>query len=218
MKSREVVLPGEELEERKGRKLGNGVYFEGDKIFSKVLGMPRIDENEISVTALSGTYTPRVGDKIVGVIDTTEISGWSVDINSPYMAFLPISEAVDEFVDRDRTDLTRYFDVGDIIFCRVSKVTKNMVVQVSMDDYSARKLINGTIVKVTPTKIPRIIGKAGSMVTLIKNKTGCDITSGQNGVVWIRGEEKSKAIEAILMIDRDSHTVGLTEKIEKFLG
>jgi exosome complex component RRP4 len=56
------------------------------------------------------------------------------------------------------------------------------------------------------------------MVTLIKNKTGCDITSGQNGVVWIRGEEKSKAIEAVLMIDRDSHTVGLTEKIEKMLG
>ena len=218
MKSREVVLPGEELEERKGRKLGNGVFIEGDKVFSKVLGIPRIDENEISVTALSGTYTPRIGDKVVGVIDTTEISGWSVDINSPYMAFLPISEAVDEFVDRDRTDLTRYFDVGDIIFCVISKVTKNMVVQVSMDDYSARKLINGTIVKVTPTKIPRIIGKAGSIVTLIKNKTGCDITSGQNGVVWIRGEEKSKAIEAVLMIDRDSHTVGLTEKIEKMLG
>jgi len=218
MKQREAVLPGEELEERKGRKLGNGVYTEGDKVFSKVLGIPRIDENEISVTALSGTYTPKVGDKVIGIIDTTEISGWSVDINSPYMAFLPISEAVDEFVDRDRTDLTRYFDVGDIIFCRVSKVTKNMVVQVSMDDYSARKLINGTIVKVTPSKIPRIIGKAGSMVTLIKNKTGCDITSGQNGVVWIRGDEKSRAIEAVLTIDRDSHTIGLTEKMEKMLG
>jgi len=218
MKSREIVLPGEELEGRKGRKLGSGVYTEGEKVFSKVLGMPRIDENEISVTALSGTYTPKVGDKVVGVIDATEISGWSVDINSPYMAFLPISEAVDEFVDRDRTDLSRYFDIGDIIFCRISKVTKNMVVQVSMDDYLAKKLINGTIIKVTPTKIPRIIGKAGSMINLIKDKTGCDLTSGQNGVVWIRGEEKSKAIEAVLTIEKDSHTIGLTEKIEKMLG
>lgn len=218
MKSREIVLPGEELEGRKGRKLGSGVYTEGEKVFSKVLGMPRIDENEISVTALSGTYTPKVGDKVVGVIDATEISGWSVDINSPYMAFLPISEAVDEFVDRDRTDLSRYFDIGDIIFCRISKVTKNMVVQVSMDDYLAKKLINGTIIKVTPTKISRIIGKAGSMINLIKDKTGCDLTSGQNGVVWIRGEEKSKAIEAVLTIEKDSHTIGLTEKIEKMLG
>ena len=218
MKSKEAVLPGEELEERKGRKIGNGVYVENDIAFSKVLGIPRIDENEISVTALSGAYIPRIGDRIVGVIDSTEISGWSVDINSPYMAFLPISEAVDEFVDRDRTDLTRYFDSNDIISCVISKVTKNMVIQVSMDDYCARKLTNGTIIKITPTKVPRIIGKSGSMINLIKNKTGCELTVGQNGVVWIRGENKEKAIEAVMLIEQDSHTIGLTEKIEKLLG
>jgi exosome complex RNA-binding protein Rrp4 len=56
------------------------------------------------------------------------------------------------------------------------------------------------------------------MVTLIKSKTGCDIYTGQNGLVWIRGENKAKAIEAILTIEKESHTVGLTEKIEKMLG
>jgi len=218
MKSKEVLLPGELVEERKGRKIGNGVYTEGDKVFSKVLGIPRIDENEISVTALSGAYMPKIGDKIVGVIEGIEISGWSIDINSPWMAFLPIAEAVDEFVDRDRSDLSKYFDLGEILFCRISKATKHKVIQVSMDDYNARKLSNGTIVKITPTKVPRIIGKAGSMVNLIKDKTGCEIVIGQNGVVWIRGENKSKAIEIILTIEKESHTIGLTEKIEKMLG
>lgn len=215
MKSREIILPGEEIDEKEGRKLGNGVYLEGEKVFSKVLGISRIDENEISVTPLSGAYNPKIGDKVIGIIDATEISGWSVDINSPYMAFLPISEAVEERVDKDRTDLSKYFDAGDIIYCRVSKVTKNRVVQVSMDDFAARKLFNGTIIKVTPTKVPRIIGKGGSMINLIKDKTGCELTTGQNGVVWIEGENKEKAMEIVFTIEKESHTTGLTEKIEK---
>jgi exosome complex component RRP4 len=218
MKTKEIVLPGEFIDERKGRKLDTGVYLEENKVFSKVLGISKVDENEISVIALSGAYIPKVGDRVVGVISEVEISGWSVDINSPYTAFLPFSEAVEEFVDMSRTDLSRYFDIGNIIYCRVSKVTKNKVVQVSMDDMSAKKLYGGITVKVTPTKVPRIIGRGGSMISLIKNKTNCEIIPGQNGVVWIRGEDKTKAIETILTVEKESHTVGLTEKIEGMLA
>jgi len=55
------------------------------------------------------------------------------------------------------------------------------------------------------------------MVNLIKNKTGCMVYIGKNGVIWIRGDNKAKAIEAVLTIERESHTIGLTEKIEKML-
>jgi len=215
---REVVLPGEFIGEKKGRKVGRGAYFEGEKVFSKFLGIPRTSEMEISVIPLSGIYLPNFGDKIIAIIESVELSGWFVTINSPYNAFLPLAEAVEEFVDTSRTDISRYFDVGDVIFCRISRVTKNKTVQASMNDVGCRKLYGGIIIKVTPSKIPRIIGKAGSMVTLIKSKTGCDIYTGQNGLVWIRGENKAKAIEAILTIEKESHTIGLTEKIEKMLG
>ncbi len=218
MKTKEIVLPGEAVEDRGGRKLGNGVYLEGEKVFSKFLGIPRIDENEISVIALSGVYIPKVGDRVVGVISEVEISGWSVNINSPYTAFLPFSEAVEEFVEMSRTDLSKYFDIDDVIYCRVSKVTKNKVVQVSMDDMAAKKLSGGITIKITPTKIPRLIGKAGSMISLIKSKTNCEIIAGQNGIIWIRGDDKTKAIETILTIEKESHTIGLTEKIEGMLG
>jgi len=224
MTEREIVLPGELIEEKKGRKVGSGTFFEGEKVFAKVLGIPRVDENEINVIPLSGVYIPNVGDKIVGVIETVEISGWMVDINSPYTGFLPLSEGVSGFVDSHKADLSRYYDIGDIVFCRISRVTKSKTTQVSMReigygrDEEFRKLFGGIVVKVTPSKIPRIIGKGGSMITLIKNKTKCDITAGQNGFVWIRGEDKAKAIEAILTIEKESHTIGLTEKIEKMLG
>ncbi|HLC39605.1 MAG TPA: exosome complex RNA-binding protein Rrp4 [archaeon] len=214
---KEVVLPGEFLGDKKGRKIGHGAYFEGEKVFSKYLGIPRIDEFEINVMPLSGVYIPETDDRIIGVINSVEVSGWFVDINSPYQAFLPVSEGVEEFVDQ-RTDISRFFDINDIINCKVSRVTKSKTVQVSMNDYSAKKLYGGVIIKVTPTKIPRIIGKGGSMIQTIKQATKCDIVVGQNGVIWIRGDIKAKAIEAILTIEKESHMLGLTEKIQKMLG
>ena len=213
-----IVLPGELIEERKGRKLGKGVYEENGKVFAKVLGLPRMTDTEVSVIPLSGAYLPNVGDRIIGVVSTVEIAGWFVDINSPYPAFLPLAEAVEEFVDTSRVDLSRYFDTGDVIFCRISKVTKSKNVQVSMRDMVSRKLYGGVLIKVTPSKVPRIIGKGGSMIQMIKQKTRCDIYVGQNGVIWIRGENKGKAIEAILLIERESHTTGLTERIERMLS
>lgn len=212
-----IVLPGEFVDDLRGRKTGVGVYISGDKAYSQVLGIPRVGIYEVSVVPLAGKYIPQFGDKVIGIVQEVEISGWLIDINSPYMGFLPVSEGVEEFVDA-RADLTRFFARGDTIFCRISRVTRSKSVQCSMRDMLARKLHEGTVIKVTPSKIPRIIGKAGSMINLIKQKTETDIFTGQNGYVWIRGENKALAIEAILTIDRESHTVGLTEKIEKMLG
>lgn len=216
--TKEIILPGELIGERNGRKVGKGTFFEGEKVFAKVIGIPYITENEIFVVPLSGVYLPNIGDRIVGVIEETQISGWLVNINSPYAAFLPLAEAVDEFVDTTRTDISRFFDKDDVIFCKISKVTKGKTIQVTMRDYGSKKLYGGIIIKIIPSKIPRIIGKGGSMIQLIKDKTKCDIYTGQNGVVWIRGDNKAKAIEAILTIERESHIVGLTEKIEKMLS
>ncbi len=212
-----IVLPGEVVDELRGKKTGVGVYIDGEVARSQVLGVPRVGMYEVSVIPLAGKYIPQFGDRVVGIVREVEISGWLIDINSPYMGFLPVSEGVEEFVDA-RTDLTRFFAKGDTIFCKISRVTKSKSVQCSMRDMLARKFYGGTVIKVTPSKIPRIIGKAGSMINLVKQKTKTDIFTGQNGYIWVRGENKALAIEAILTIDRESHTSGLTEKIEKMLG
>jgi exosome complex component RRP4 len=217
MTQREIVLPGTYVGERKGRKVVN-CYVEGEKVFSKVLGILKISDEEISVIPLAGKYFPKVGDRIIGRIEEIEVSGWIVDINSPYKAFLPASEAIDEFIDIRRVDLSRFYDIDDIIFCKITKVTKNKIVQVSMKDMIARKLFGGIIIKITPYKVARVIGKGGSMIELIKKKTGSEIYVGQNGVIWIKGNKKEKAIEAILNIEKEAHISGLTEKISKMLG
>jgi len=205
------------LGERKGRKINN-CYVEGESVYSKVLGILKISDEEISVVPLAGKYFPKVGDRIIGRIEEIEVSGWWVDINSPYRAFLPLPEAVEEFVDVRRVDLSRFYDIDDVIFCKITKVTKNKIIQVSMKDMIARKLFGGITIKITPYKVARVIGKGGSMIELIKKKTGSEIYVGQNGVIWIKGGNKEKAIEAILTIDREAHVAGLTEKIAKMLG
>ena len=80
------------------------------------------------------------------------------------------------------------------------------------------KLRDGMLIDVSPSKVPRIIGKQGSMINLLKDLSKCQVHVGQNGKVWINGDNCEKLIEAIRVIERESHISGLTEKIEKLLG
>ena len=58
------------------------------------------------------------------------------------------------------------------------------------------------------------------MISLIKEKTGCEITVGQNGLVWIKGtpDGEYQAEQAVRLIEAKSHIEGLTVQIEQFLG
>ena len=82
-----------------------------------------------------------------------------------------------------------------------------------------RKLQGGRIFKVNPNKVPRIIGKQGSMVSMIKLATNCKIIVGQNGLIWIEGtpQEEKVAVDTILMIEREAHKSGLTDRVKAYL-
>ena len=72
----------------------------------------------------------------------------------------------------------------------------------------------------TPTKIPRVIGRKGSMISMIKQETGCQIILGLNGVILVTGkipEDEELAIEVIKKIEQESHTSGLTDRITQLL-
>ena len=58
------------------------------------------------------------------------------------------------------------------------------------------------------------------MITLIKEATGTKISVGQNGIVWLSGEDSSQellALKAIEKIEAESHVSGLTDRIKAFL-
>src|SRR3989338_101552 len=68
-----------------------------------------------------------------------------------------------------------------------------------------------------PAKVPRIIGKAGSMVEMIKQMTNTQIVVGQNGIVWVKGDHEDIAMDVISLIEKKSHVHGLTEHVRAYL-
>lgn len=214
MSERKLVIPGDFVGE--GRA-GHGTYEEGGKVFSKFAGLAEEKNGMFFVIPLSGIYNPKTGDGVIGKVTDIIFSKFIVDINSPYEAVLPLSEATDEFIDLTKTDLTKYFTYGDLIFTEISAVSKTKNVQLSMKNRKCRKLRGGRLITVTPAKVPRIIGKAGSMVEMIKEVTQTQIVVGQNGIVWVRGDNEDIATEAVTEIERKSHVHGLTDQIKEML-
>ncbi|MFC2143411.1 exosome complex RNA-binding protein Rrp4 [Candidatus Aenigmatarchaeota archaeon] len=211
---RRLVIPGELL--GKGRA-GSGTFYDGDDVYSKFVGLAEERNNFHTVIALNGMYNPKRGDGVIGKIEEVAFSKWIVDINSPYSGILLLSDAVNEFIDLTKTDLTKYFNYTDLIFAEVSSVSKTKVVQLSMKDHRCRKLRGGRLIKVTPAKVPRIIGRKGSMVEMVKELTDTQIVVGQNGLVWVKGENEDVAAEAVMYIEEKSHMSGLTDQIRAML-
>lgn len=219
VKERDVVVPGEEIAEGMDYLPGENTYREEDKIYSKVLGLAGLSGRVVRITPLSGPYVPKIGDKIIGnVIDIT-MSGWRVDTGTAYSALLNVRDATTRYVKKEE-DLSKIIAVGDYVIVIIINVTSQNLIDLTMKEPGLYKVSGGRVISINNQKVPRVIGKQGSMISLIKNKTGCEITVGQNGVIWVKGtpENELLAVRAIKLIEEKAHQEGLTEKIEKFLN
>lgn len=218
VKEKEVVIPGEELASGMDYLPSNGTYRDGDKVVAAKLGLVNIEGKVIKIIPLSGQYIPKKYDTIIGNVVDVLMSGWRIDTFSPYTAMLPVRDATSAFINKG-ADLTQYFDLGDYIITKIINVTSQKLVDVTMKGPGLRRLQGGRIIRVNSNKVPRIIGKQGSMIGLVKQATNCRIIVGQNGVIWIDGEPKDEvfAVSVIKKIEDEAHTSGLTDKIKDHL-
>ncbi|MBT7902873.1 RNA-binding protein [Candidatus Woesearchaeota archaeon] len=214
-----VVVPGEVLANGMDYLPSFGTYRENDRIFAGRLGLLNIDGKVLKILPLSGKYLPKKGDTIIACTTEILMNGWRVDTNSAYEAVLTVKEASSDFIERG-ADLTKYFDIGDYMMTKVVNVTSQNLVDISMRGPGLRKLTGGRFIKVNTHKVPRIIGKQGSMVTLVKQFTNCRILVGQNGVVWIKGDDPSDellAVTTMKKIEKEAHLPGLTDRVKEYL-
>ncbi|MBM3200121.1 RNA-binding protein [Candidatus Woesearchaeota archaeon] len=222
IKDKDLAVPGEELAEGMEYLPSSGTYREGNKIIAAQLGIISLNGNVIKIIPLSGRYIPRVGDVVIGRVTNVGFNNWFVDIGYAYEAVLPLKEASSEYIDVERGgSLSKYYDFGDYIMCGISKVSRSMATDVSMRGPGLKKLKGGKIIRIAPSKVPRLIGKQGSMINLIKDKTGCRISVGQNGWVWIQAEDPKAemiATHVIEEINKKAHNPGLTDEITNLLS
>jgi len=218
VKEKDIVAPGERLAQGFEILPGMGTYREKEHIVAGRLGLVMLDGRTIKLIPLSGRYLPKKHDSIIAKVVDVNMNGWRLETNSPYQAMLSIKEATAQFIERG-ADLTQFYEIGDYIICKIVNVTSQKLVDVTMRGPGLRKLKNGRVIEVAANKVPRIIGKQGSMVTMVKDATKCNIIVGQNGLIWIEGQPENElmAVQSIKKIQEESHMSGLTERIKAHL-
>ncbi|HII30105.1 RNA-binding protein [Candidatus Woesearchaeota archaeon CG08_land_8_20_14_0_20_47_9] len=215
---KEIVVPGEVLATGMDNLPASGTFRDGDQIIASRLGIMEVSGRLIRIIPLSGNYLPKRGDTVIARVTDVTLSGWRMDINSPYLAMLSLKDATSRFIKKG-SDLTQFFDLGDFVAIKIINVTTQKITDLSMRGPGLKKLPEGRIIYVTPSKVPRIIGKEGSMVSMVKKNLDCRILVGQNGVIWLNGSPKAEllAVETIRKIEREAHINGLTDRVGRFL-
>ena len=213
--TREIVVPGDILD-GSGMKPGDNSYVLDGKARASVMGVRNVFQNTVGVIPLRGCYMPTSGDTVIGVIVDIGPSNWLVDIGAPYPAPLHVNEVPWKV---EFGDTSRYLSIGYVVLLKVLSVDESKKIQVTMKDSGLRRIEGGRLVKISHSKVSRVIGKSGSMISMLKNMTDCRITVGQNGMIWIDGDDENAevAVQAIKLIEEKAQSGNLTDRVKEFI-
>ncbi len=212
---RKVVVPGEIIVSGEDYLPGEGTRREGDNILASKFGLAEEAGRVVKLIPIFGAFIPRRGNVIIGRVTDITRSGWLIDIDAASSAFLPIEESP-RFINRNEMD--QFLKIGDVVAAKIWSI-QNKGIDLAIKGKGLGKIEDGFIFRIIPSRVPRVIGREGSMVSLIKEKTGCNITVGQNGWIWISGpstEAEIKARKAIELVSDKVHLGGLTDMVEKW--
>src|SRR5215203_739211 len=198
---RRYVIPGDKIAEGNFRPLTN-VIKSGNALIATRIGIAETGRDGIKVIPLSGVYIPRVNDLVIGkIIDHSSLS-WEVDINSCFSAHLPAQDVFGRDFSPARDDMTRD-------------------PMLTVQDRDLGKIPRGELLRISATRVPRLIGKRGSMIQTIEQATQTRVLIGQNGIVVVTGrspEGVNFAVRAIRMVEEEAHTANLTQRIKALLN
>ncbi len=216
---RQLVTPGDLLAED-DYVAGENTYKDDGKIYANRVGLVDYEDRKVHVVALKAFYIPYVGDMVIGKVVEVSLSGWMVNVKAPYPALLRASDVLDRPFRPQEDDLPSIFDVGDLIIAKIVAYDRTRDPLLTVREPGLGKITRGQLVEITPTKIPRVIGRKGSMINMLKQETGCHVTVGQNGLIFVSGktpEDERLAVMAIRKIEQEAHTSGLTDRVTEMI-
>lgn len=216
---RKFVIPGDIIVEGNFRPLVN-VHKSGNYLIANRIGIAEVGKDGAKVIPLSGVYIPRVNDVVIGIIKDHSSLSWDVDINSCFSAHLPAQDLFGRDFSPARDDMTLELSSGDVLCARISTFDRTRDPILTVQDKDLGKIPYGELLKISATRVPRLIGKRGSMIQTIEHATSTRITIGQNGLIVVSGKSKDGtklAIQAIRMVEEEAHTSNLTQRIKQLL-
>jgi len=212
----QFVLPGDTIVTGDYTPEQN-VIIDGDRAISTTVGFSEVNDNRVGVISLTGFYIPKIDDLVIGKVISFSALSWEIDINSYYSAILPASDIFGRDFTSSRDNLSLKLAKGDLIAARIVNTgSREPLITISGQDLG--KIDSGELVKISPSKVPRLIGKQGSMIQAIEGATNSSITIGQNGWIIVSNDETNgllKAVEAIRLVDEQAHVANLTDKVNK---
>lgn len=212
---RKIVIPGEAIVKGEDYLPGEGTEKTDEGIIAIKFGLAEEVNKLVKVIPLSGVYIPRRGNVIIGQVEVITPNGWIIKISPSDGGFLSVAE-VPRYVNKN--DLEEIMEIGDMVVAKIYGMGRKST-DLSIRSRGLGKINEGLIMEINSNKVPRIIGREGSMIKMIKDETGCNITVGQNGIIWIKGdtiESELLAKRAINFTAEKSYISGLTEEVEKW--
>ena len=216
---RKYVIPGDVITTGPFRPEQN-VILDGDKIIATMVGISEIYDDSVKVLPLSGKYIPKIDDLVIAKVNSHTSLSWELDINSCYVGFLPAQDVFGRDFSAHADELTSKLKTGDLVAARIANFDRTRDPLVTIADRDLGKIDSGVLVPISPSKVPRLIGKKGSMIQMIEMATDAAVTIGQNGWVVVSCETPEgllKAKKAIEMVNQKAHVANLTDQIKEML-
>jgi len=216
---RKYVIPGDVITTGPYRPEQN-VILEGNKIISTTIGVSEIYDDSAKVISLTGKYLPKINDLVIGKVISHSSLSWELDINSCYVGFLPAQDVFGRDFSAHADELTSRLKTGDLVAARIANSDRTRDPLITIADRDLGKIDSGDLVKISSSKVPRLIGKKGTMIQTIETATDAVITIGQNGWVVVSCESPEgllKAKKAIQMVNEQAHVANLTDQVKEML-
>lgn len=217
---RKFVVPGDKITDGNFRPLMNVIKVNNTIIATRI-GIAEAGRDGIKVIPLSGVYIPRVNDIVIGKITDHSSLSWEVDINSCFSGHLPAQDVFGRDFSPARDDMSRQLAIGDLITARIIVFDRTRDPMLTIQDKDLGKIPRGEFLKISATRVPRLIGKRGSMIQTIEQATQTRVLIGQNGIVVVTGrnpEGINLAVRAIRMVEEEAHTSNLTQRVKVLLN
>ncbi len=115
--------------------------------------------------------------------------------------------------------MTEQFSVGEMITAKVAAYDRTRDPLLTISGPGLGKIPKGEIIRISPSRVPRLIGKRGSMIKTIESSTGCRLIIGQNGLVVCLGSPEGVflARKVIKLVEEEAHTADLTQRVQMLL-